>query len=168
MRFHISWLFMCLVVISCLVVPQPAHTKEDDEALKSEAPLPIDVPKLGFAHQVDIVVETKRDPRVLEMKITQENEIIHIDLIVNRDQDHEQVKKIAFDVVMRVKMRSLDDRPKSGKEPGKGLYTYKVTITRPDAVVLLTATKPRRKRKMIYEDAILRTEPLTRADVNAR
>ena len=167
MRFHIFLLLNACAALWVFAADARAADEDGRERPVAAAPV-LDVPRLGFAHQVEIVVETKRDPRVYEMKIAQENEIIHIDLIVDRDQDHEQVKQIAFDVVMRTKMRSLDDRPESGKEPGKGLYTYKVNITRPDGVVLLTAIKPRNKKKLRYEDPILPPQPWTRADANAR
>lgn len=128
----------------------------------------VDAPVLSFSQQVEIVVDTKKDPRVLDMKIRQEDDTILIDFIVDRNQDREEVKQLALNVVMLTKMRSLDDRPKTKDKPGKGLYNYIVTIARPDGVVLLTAIKPKKKEIIRYEDQDLHPEPLTRADAAGR
>lgn len=122
-----------------------------------------DVPLLGFPQQVEIVVETKKDPRILELKLEQKEDMIHIVMIVDRNQDREEVKELALNVVMLTKMRSMDDPPKTKDKPGKGLYNYEVQISRPDGVALLTALKPKAKSGLQFEDRILHTQPLTRA-----
>lgn len=128
----------------------------------------VDAPVLTFSQQVEIVVDTKKDPRILDVKIHQDEDTIIIAMVVDKNQDREEVKKLALNVVMLTKMRSLDDRPKSKDKPGKGIYNYAVVISRPDGVQLLKATKAKAKAALHFEDRILRPEPLTRADAAAR
>lgn len=127
-----------------------------------------DVPDLTFAQKVTIVVEAKHDPRILDMKINQGNHVVKIDLIVDKNTDRQQAKSMATSVVMLAKSMSLDDKPTEKDVPGKGLYTYHVTITRPDGVVLLLAKKSRKKKQVSFEDPVPVTRPLTRADVTGQ
>lgn len=143
MRFFVLSLFLlCVSVMPCLAN---------------------DVPQISFSQQVNIVVTVKRDPRVLEMKIRQENAKVILDLILDQNQDREEAKSIAHMAIMVAKSLSLDDKPADAKEPGKGLYEYQVTVSRPDGVVLVAAHKPQKKKTIQYENPAPVLHPVTRA-----
>jgi hypothetical protein len=126
-----------------------------------------DVPMMTFGQKVEIVVDAKRDANILDMQINQKKNIIDMDVVVDRSFDREKVKTMATNLIILAKRKSLDDPPTKRTEPGPGLYNYRVTIVRPDGVVLITALKPKKKSTVHYQDPFV-SEPLTRAGANAR
>lgn len=151
MRFYI---FLVLVLLS--------------SPLRAEDTIAVDVPQISFSQQVNIVVTAKRDPRLLEMKIRQEKDTVFLDLILDQNQDREEAKTIAQTAIIITKSYSLDDKPVSATEAGKGLYTYTVTAARPDGVVLVTAHKKKDEAAIQFENPAPSLAPLTRAGVNGQ
>src|SRR5688572_26892178 len=129
-----------LTVLS-LLFTLPAFAEEKAEVV---------VPLISFPQQVDIVYETKKNPSVLDVKIKQDNADVTLDAIVDKNIDRDGAKKIAMNLVMMTKVLSLDDKPKKKDLPGKGLYNYKVTIKRSDAVVLVAGDKPAKEEKLSF------------------
>ena len=127
----------------------------------------IDVPIVSFSQQVEIVVAAKQNRNLLDVKFKQEKENITLNIIVDKNTDRDSAKKIALNVVMLAKSKSLDDPPKKKDEPGKGIYAYHINITEPDGVTLVTAAKDKDKETLSFEDPF-QVEPLTRADEAGR
>lgn len=127
----------------------------------------VDVPVVSFSQQVDIVVSAKKDPRILDVKFRQEKDAILLDVVVDKSTDLEQGKKLALDLVMYAKAKSLDDQPKEKGKPGKGLYDYVIVMKKPDGVSVVTATKEKAKEDLTFEDPF-QVDPLTRADEDGR
>lgn len=123
----------------------------------------IEAPQISFSQQVNIVVSVKRDPRVLDMKIKQDNAFITLDLIVDHKQERPEAQDIATQAIMAAKTFSLDDNPAGKGDIGKGLYDYKVTIARPDGVILLLAEKLKEESSIRFENPAPVLYPLTRA-----
>jgi hypothetical protein len=110
----------------------------------------IEPPVITFAQKVDIVVAGKKNPNIFDIKIEQDKATVKIDAIVDRNLDRETAKKIAENLILMTKAVSLDDEP-TEKEAGTGLYDYKATIRRTDAVVAVIAEKPAKKKKITFE-----------------
>jgi len=127
----------------------------------------VEVPVMSFSQQVEIVFNAKKSANVYDLKIAQSNENIRMDAIVDKIMNRSDAKLIATNLIMLAKSKSLDDKPKEKDKPGKGLYNYRVSIIRPDGVVLVNALKPREKEAVEFENPFL-AQPLTRADVNGR
>ncbi len=111
----------------------------------------IDPPILTFEKKVEIVVRTRKDPRIFEMKIEQNKTEILLTLVVDRNVDRALGKIMAFNAVYTTKNLSLDDPSTDQKILGKGLYDYTVVITRADGINLLRATKPRAKKSLRFD-----------------
>lgn len=126
-----------------------------------------DVPVVSFSQQVEIVVAAKKDPRILDIQFHQDKDQIIMALVVDKSTELDQGKKIALNLVIYAKAKSLDDQPKSAEKPGKGLYTYHVTLKKPDGVVLVSAIKEKTAEDLVFEDPFL-IEPLNRADAASR
>ena len=160
MRFVLGVLFVLCVV--------PAFAEE-----KASAPVVPEAPEMSFGQKVEVVYEARKNPTVLDVRIEQEKNVLKIDAIVDRSLDREDAKKIALNLVMLTKTLSLDDNPQKKDEPGKGLYDYKVTIRRTDAVVLVAGEKPAKKKKFSFDAPTMenvppRFQPLTREDAAGR
>jgi len=141
--------FFCLLFLLCAL---PAFAADKSN-----------VPELVFAQQVNIVVSAKQDPRIYDLKITQKEDVIHMDMIVDKNVEREQAKAMAGNVIMLAKGLSLDDPPKDKDKQGKGLYNYELAVTKPDGVTLLNASKPKDKESISFEDPNPVLEPLTHA-----
>ena len=133
----------------------------------------IDAPILTFEKKVEIVVEAKKNPAILELKLEQSGYAIAISAIVDKDITRDQAKGMAQDVVILTKALSLDDKPKDGKTIGKGIYDYNITINRVDGILLLTAKKPAKKKKINFDlpadmPAPVQIKPWTLEDANPR
>lgn len=128
----------------------------------------MNVPQISFGKKVEIVVAAKQNANILDFKINQDKDIITCDLIINQNMTREETRKIASDVIMIAKSLSLDDPPKDKDKPGTGLYTYKLTATRPNGVLILTAQKPKAEKEISFEDQFPQSQPLTRADAAGR
>jgi hypothetical protein len=159
-------LLILLSVLSCSVFA----ADEQAPAATTPAAAPVkDVPQITYAQKVEVVVDAKHNPMILDLHIDQEKDGVSLIAIVDKDVDHEVAKKIASDLVMLTKSMTLDDRPTDIKEPGKGLYNYGVKIIRTDQVVLLTARKMAADADLkidppMMEDLAPEIRPLTRAD----
>jgi hypothetical protein len=123
----------------------------------------VDVPVVSFSQQVEIVVTAQQNRNILEVKFVQEKENINLNVIVDKNIDKDKAKKIALNLVMLAKSKSLDDQPKKKDEPGKGIYNYHVAIAVPDGITLVNATKEKAKETLSFEDPF-QVEPMTRAD----
>lgn len=121
------------------------------------------VPQISFSQQVNIVVTVKQDPRVFEMKLAQDDAKIFMDLIVDQKQDRAAAQEIAHHAIMVTKSFSLDDKPADNKEPGTGLYDYRLRISRPDGVILLIAEKLQEEKAIRFENPVPVFQPLTRS-----
>jgi hypothetical protein len=126
------------------------------------------VPDLVFSQQVNIVVSAKKDPRIFDVKVTQKDDTINLELIVDQNVEQIQAKQMANDIIILAKSQTLDDPPKNNKSPGKGLYNYHLNITHPDGVQLFSASKPKDKSDIIVEDQNPVLRPLTRADAGGQ
>ncbi len=140
-------------------------------ALAEEAA--IEPPQMSFGQKVEVVYEARKNPIILDVRIEQEKSTLKIDVIVDRNADRDDAKKIALNLVMLTKTRSLDDNPQKKGEPGKGLYDYKVTIRRTDAVVLVVGEKPAKKKKISFDAPVMENippkfRPMTREDAAGR
>lgn len=142
--------------------------RADGNAAQGSATLAAEMPVVSFAQQVDIVVRVKRDPRVLDMRIRQDNADLFLDLVIDQSQDREAAKDIALYAVMIAKSYALDDKPENDKEPGEGLYHYHLSITRPDGVVLVVANKKKDDKILMFGNPVPVLAPLTRAGAAAR
>jgi len=142
-------------LILCLLVSFPVLAQQ------------VDIPIVSFSQQVEIVVTAKKDPRILDIKFKQEKENLIFDVVVDKSTDLDQAKKLALDLTMYAKTKSLDDQPKEKGKPGKGLYNYTIAITKPDGVKIVTATKEKAKDSLDFEDPF-QVDPLTRADADGR
>lgn len=156
-------IFILLLFVVMFSVGGTFGAMAEDQAVAAVA-----VPQMSFSQQVNIVVMAKRDPRILELKIRQENAIVNLDMIVDQNQDREEAKTIAHNTIMIAKSFSLDDKPADNKEPGTGLYDYKLNMTRPDGVVLVVAEKLKESKTIRFENPVPVLQPLTRAGVNGR
>src|SRR5688572_26531950 len=125
-----------LLSLLSLLISVPAFAEE------------VAVPPISFPHQVEIVYEAKKNPSVLDVKIDQKDGDVKLDAIVSKNVDRDGAKQIAMNLVMLAKVISLDDKPKEKNIPGTGLYTYKVTIKRSDAITLVVGEKPAKKKKL--------------------
>lgn len=133
----------------------------------------IDAPVLTFQQKVEIVVEAKKNPAILELKLEQNGYVIAISAIVDKDTTRDQAKGMAHDLVVLTKALSLDDKPKDDKTIGKGLYDYNIGINRVDGILLLTAKKPAKKKKINFDlpvemPAPVQIKPWTLEDANPR
>ena len=132
-----------------------------------------EVPVLTFEQKVNIVVQAQKNPAVLSVKLEQKDAEVSIAIIADKNTDRSQAETIANDVVLLTKSLSLDDKPVDEKNLGKGLYDYRVTINRVDGILLLSASKPAKKKKLSLDppaqiQAPVQVRPWTRADETAR
>lgn len=132
-----------------------------------------EVPVLTFEQKVNIVVQAQKNPAVLSVKLEQKDAEVSIAIIADKNTDRSQAETIANDVVLLTKSLSLDDKPVDDKNLGKGLYDYRVTINRVDGILLLSASKPAKKKKLSLDppaqiQAPVQVRPWTRADETAR
>lgn len=130
-------------------------------------------PTLTYEQKVNIVVEAQKNPSLLELKLEQKDYAITIDAIADQNTDRTQAKGMAHDIVMLTKGLSLDDKPTDKGVIGKGIYNYRVTIKRVDGILLLSATKPAKKKDIIPDPPGLipqpvQVQPWTRADGNSQ
>jgi hypothetical protein len=122
--------------------------------------LAIDAPILTFEKQVEIVVAAQKDPNVLQVKIDQKKSYLQFDIMVERHVDRIKAQEIAFDIIFIAKSNSLDDRPVDDKTLGKGLYNYKVVITRADGIQLGTGIKLAKKKHLSFRSPVTLPQPV--------
>ena len=130
-----------------------------------------EVPEITFPHKVEIVYEFKKNPIILDVKIEQEKDVVRLSVIVEKNVDRDMAKVVANNLVRLTKSKSLDDKPTNQKNPGKGLYTYKIKISRTDGVILVRGTKPAKKAGLHFDSPSMENiqlTPLTRAGGSSR
>lgn len=162
-------LYLLLLLCSFPVLAE----EEKKEASSESAVVAPDAPQMSFAQKVEVVYEAKKNPAIFDVRIEQDKNTLKIEAIVDRNIDRDTAKKIALNLVMLTKVLSFDDKPKKKDEPGKGLYDYKVTINRTDAVVLAAAEKPAKEEKLSFDAPVMENippkfRPLTREDAAGR
>ncbi len=151
------WRFILVMMMASLSVF--AADKTDDKEQDARP-----VPEISYMQKVDIVYTAKKDPRVLDVKIEQNKNIILVNMIVDKNQDREEAKELTKTMIMQIKTKSLDDPPKDRTKPGKGLYDYQINCARPDGIGLLTALKPAAKTKITFENPVPLLTPETPVD----
>lgn len=150
MMSRFLFLFTVILFLSALQTPVWSSEAEDEKKMEqsrdsipeeqaNQEP-PATVPILTFRQQVDCVVTAKKNPVILQAKIEQKQHIIESDLVIANTQNREQAKKLAIDFIRLIKQKSLDEDPTKEKI-GKGLYTYKIQVSRANKAVLATGVK---------------------------
>lgn len=135
-----------LSLLSLMVILSPAaqyawavetpFVEEDDSFKKITRSVPI----MTFRQQVDSVVTIQRHPNVLQATVDQEGDMIAGSLVISNDRNRKQAKELAKEFIRIIKKKSLDEEP-NAKEIGKGLYTYKIEVSRANKTVLATGIK---------------------------
>lgn len=120
----------------------------------------VDAPILTFEKQVEIVVAAQKDPNILQVKIDQKNDHLEFRVMVDRHVDRQKAKEIVQDMIYIAKTNSLDDRPASRKELGKGLYHYKVVVTRADGIELGTGIKLAKNKTFSFRSPVALPQPV--------
>lgn len=107
----------------------------------------IPVPDISYSQKVEIIVPIQQNKDVLSATINQKDKNIELLMTVSNECIVERAKYLGNAFLMRTKTITLDD-PAGKEEPGTGLYTYRITITRSNGKIIVEGIKASDKEKV--------------------
>jgi hypothetical protein len=126
----------------------------------------MDVPQITFAQATNMVIAAKHaNPSLLDMRLSQQQALVQINLIVANSLNRLQAKAMGLSVLHLAKSMSLDTPPAANNKAndlGQGLYDYTLLIAKPNGQPWLQASKAATTGLVQWQD-VSPTVPATRA-----